>query len=253
MNALLNRRSLRLIATALSAGLGSGLTAGPAVQARPSPMSINQGPFAALSSPAPGVVCDRAANSCYDRNGISLPLTRQHLGPWAEWQLARQQAGRPVATVFQLSDGSLCDLRSQTCWSDAYSRRQVARELSEQLFGRMQEGREVVRFEGLCNLMRGNRAVYDGPCSMRHVANNERDVSRYVVRQPDGSRFIFSDRGGRLEVSDGERSWPVTFVDHGYTGLFRWRDMTLVATREHGALPLGRPQRDGITRLFRDR
>ncbi|MFO8239345.1 MAG: YcgJ family protein [Prochlorococcaceae cyanobacterium] len=237
----------------LLASLGAGLIAAPAAQARAWPMAQAQAPLTTLSSPGPGVICDHSTSSCYDRNGISLPLTRQHLGSWAEWRLARQLAGRPLAPEFQLSDGSLCDLRSQTCWSDGYGRSQVARELSEGLFGPVHGEREVARFEGLCNLVNGSRPVYDGPCSLRRVANAERGVTRYVVHQPDGSRYTFSDRSGRLEVSDGERSWPATFVDHGYTGLFRWRDVTLVATRDHGALPLDRPQSEGVAQLFRDR
>ena len=237
----------------LVAALGAGLIAGPAAQARPAPMTLAQSQSAAVSSPAPGVICDRGTSSCYDRNGVSLPLTRQYLGSWAEWRLTRQLAGRPVATEFRLSDGSLCDLRSQTCWSDGFGQRQVSRDLSQRLFGQEQGGREVDRFDGLCNLVKGGRPVYDGPGSLRRVANSERGVTRYLVRQPDGNRYTFSDRSGRLEVSDGERSWPATFVDHGYTGLFRWRDMTLVATREHSALPLNRAQSDGITQLFLNR
>jgi hypothetical protein len=236
--------------------LGAGLIAAPAAQARPWTMAQAHPPLASLSSPAPGVVCDRNTSSCYDRNGLSLPLTRQHLGAWAEWRLARRLAGQPQVPQFQLSDGSLCDLRSQLCWRDGYGRRQVAQELSQELFGSRpsaQGERQVDRFEGLCNLVKGNRPLYAGPCSLRRVANSERGVTRYVVHQPDGNRYIFSDRSGRLEVSDGERSWPASFVDHGYTGLFRWRDMTLVATREHGALPLSRAQSEGISQLFLDR
>lgn len=208
-----------------------------------------------IGSPAPGVVCDAVTRICYDGNGVSLPLTRQHMGSWAEWRLARQLSGQPLPTEFRLSDGSLCDVRARTCWSEAFGRRTVATQLSDQLFrsGNAADQREVHRFAGLCNLMRGNRELYSGVCALRRVANSERGVTRYVVRQPDGSQLTFSDRSGRLEVSDGDRSWPATFVDHGLTGVFRWRDMTLVATREHPALPLGRRQSDGISQLFMER
>ncbi|MEO1003391.1 MAG: YcgJ family protein [Cyanobacteria bacterium J06638_7] len=229
----------------LAAALAAALMPSPAAQARALPL-------ASVTSPAPGVLCDRGTSVCYDPNGPSLALTRQHLGSWAEWRLARQLAGRPVPADFRLSDGSLCDLRSQTCWSDGFGRRQVSRELSERLFAQAHSAREVTRFEGLCNLVKGGRQLYDGPCSLRRVANSERGVNRYVVRQPDGSRYTFSERSGQLEVSDGERSWPASFGDHGHTGLFRWRDLTLVATREHSALPLGRAHSEGISQLFLD-
>lgn len=248
MTSVLLRRGLPLLAATLAASLVPA-----AAMARPYPSARAQPSPLAMDSPAPGVICDRGSSACYDRNGASLPLTRQHLGAWAEWRLGRQLAGRPAPAEFRLSDGSLCDLRSQTCWSDGDGRRLVSRQLSEQLFAEASAEREVTRFDGLCNLVKDGRALYDGPCSLRRVANSERGVTRYVVRQPDGSRYSFSDRSGRLEVSDGERSWPATFVDHGYTGVFRWRDMTLVATREHAALPLGRVQSDGIAQLFLDR
>ncbi|MCP9928648.1 YcgJ family protein [Cyanobium sp. CH-040] len=209
----------------------------------------------AISSPAPGVICDTATRICYDGSGVSLPQTRLHMGSWAEWRLARQLSGQPAPTEFRLSDGSFCDVRARTCWSEAFGRRTVATQLSEQLFAGAGIGgqREVNRFAGLCNLMRGSREMYSGVCALRRVANSERGVTRYVVRQPNGSQLTFSDRSGRLEVSDGDRSWPATFVDHGLTGVFRWRDMTLVATREHPALPLGRLQSDGISQLFMER
>ncbi len=159
MTSVLLRQGLPLLA----AGLGTGLLHSPAALALPYPMALAQSPPAAMGSPAPGVICDRGTSICYDRNGASLPLTREHLGSWAEWRLARQLAGRPLPPEFRLSDGSLCDLRSQTCWSDGYGRRQVSRQLSEQLFARMQGDREVTRFDGLCNLAKDGRPVYDGP------------------------------------------------------------------------------------------
>jgi hypothetical protein len=73
-----------------------------------------------------------------------------------------------------------------------------------------------------------------------------------VVAQPDGRRFNFSNRSGRLEVSDASGTWPVTFFDHGYTGVFRWRDMTLVATREHRGLRKSRDTRVLMDQLFLD-
>jgi hypothetical protein len=50
----------------------------------------------------------------------------------------------------------------------------------------------------------------------------------------------------------------VDFRNHGYSGVFRWNEMTLVATREHNLLPLARTRSgsssagsgDEIERLF---
>jgi hypothetical protein len=44
----------------------------------------------------------------------------------------------------------------------------------------------------------------------------------------------------------------VAFFDHGYTGVFRWRDMTLVATREHRGLRQSRDNRVVMDQLFLD-
>lgn len=35
---------------------------------------------------------------------------------------------------------------------------------------------------------------------------------------------------------DATGTWPVELIDHGYTGVFRWSNMLLVATREHSQM-----------------
>lgn len=112
--------------------------------------------------------------------------------------------------------------------------------------------REVTTYEGRCTLLEGSRLLHEGDCSLRLVERNN-GVTRYVVTQPDGRRFNFSDRSGRLEVRDATGTSPVAFIDHGYTGVFRWRNLTLVATRENRGLRRGRSSSDGIGELFSDR
>jgi hypothetical protein len=40
--------------------------------------------------------------------------------------------------------------------------------------------------------------------------------------------------GGGFQIRDGfGGTWPVTFIDHGNTGIFRFGDYKLVATQEN--------------------
>ncbi|MBE9172659.1 hypothetical protein IQ216_06020 [Cyanobium sp. LEGE 06143] len=238
--------TLRLSTTAAvaAASAGLGLLAGAA-------------PAAAmprwLSSPEAGVVCDQRAQTCFSSKGVSLEETRRQFGSQAARRLQTSLIGRPVPQEFQLTDGSLCSLRAETCWERGSDRQRVERELTRVLFGRVSRNdREVTTYEGRCTLAQGSRLLHDGDCSLRLVERSN-GVTRYVVTQPDGRRFNFSDRSGRLEVRDATGTSPVTFIDHGYTGVFRWRNLTLVATRENRGLRRGRSSSDGIGELFSDR
>jgi hypothetical protein len=207
-----------------------------------------------VASPSKGVLCDRSSQICYDRQGISLGLTRQYFGSTAERKLMAELAGRPMPKEFRLSNGAVCGLQAQLCWSDGFSKRQISRDLTIALFGSLPANiggdKEVTNYGGFCTLAQGGRQLYDGPCALRRVSRDSSGLTRYVVEQKDGRRFNFSNRSGRLEVSDGSGEWPVAFFDHGYTGVFRWRDMTLVATREHRGLRQSRDNRVVMDQLF---
>jgi hypothetical protein len=80
----------------------------------------------AVFSPEPGVICDRKAQFCADAQGISLGLTRAHLGPQAEeTMLARiREAGGPAnydLTWFGLSNGVDCKTRDKVCHTGKHS------------------------------------------------------------------------------------------------------------------------------------
>jgi len=212
--------------------------------------------YDSVSSPSKGVLCDRAGQICYDRQGISLGLTRQYFGPTAERKLMGELSGRPMPREFRLSNGAVCSLQQELCWSDGFAKRQISREMSRDLFGTttaaVNNDREVIRFSGFCTLAQGGKQLYDGPCGLRRISRDSSGITRYVVAQQDGRRFNFSSNTGRLEVNDSSGTWPVAFFDHGYTGVFRWRDMTLVATREHRGLRQSRDNRVVMDQLFLD-
>ncbi|SBO44377.1 YcgJ family protein [Cyanobium sp. NIES-981] len=207
-----------------------------------------------VSSPAAGVICDAAAQSCYTRDGASLQETRRYFGPQAERQLWGELIGRRPSQEFSLSNGTRCNLKATTCWVESNGRRRTEREMTRDLFGSVaRNDREVTTYEGRCTLVQGSSVVlHNGDCSLRLVERSN-GVTRYVVMQPDGRRFNFTDRRGRLEVTDATGTSAVTFIDHGYTGVFRWSNLTLVATRENQGLNRGRLTSDGIGDLFGER
>ena len=198
-----------------------------------------------LQSPAPGVVCDamglRGSGVCYDSQGVSLAMTGRHLGRRAEAQLRAYLASNPAPQEFRLSDGSVCSVPQRTCWEDGWSKGNVSQRLTRQLFrpGDAAPGATASRpptasrETGLCSLSRGGRPLFDGACDLRQV---QREGSlRYRVRLNNGTTYLFTTRNGTVTIADDFGStWPVSFVNHGATGIFRWADMTLVATQTAG-------------------
>jgi hypothetical protein len=200
----------------------------------------------AVRSPAPGVLCDamglRGSGVCYDKNGVSLPLTARHLGSRAEAQLSNYLAGNPAPREFRLSNGTVCSVPQRTCWEDGWSKRNVAQRLSQELFTSASSGSATTegrppapgKDTGLCSLSRAGRPLFDGPCDLRQV-NRGDGVTRYRVRLNNGTSYLFTNRNGTVSIADDFGStWPVTHVNHGVTGIFRWADMSLVATQTAG-------------------
>jgi hypothetical protein len=200
----------------------------------------------AVQFPAPGVLCDakglRGSGVCYDKNGVSLPLTGRYLGSRAEAQLSNYLAGNPAPREFRLSNGTLCSVPERTCWEDGWSKRNVAQRLSRELFTPATSGSATTegrppspgKETGLCSLSRTGRPLFDGPCDLRQV-NRGDGVTRYRVRLNNGTSYFFTNRNGTVSIADDFGStWPVTHVNHGVTGIFRWSDMSLVATQTEG-------------------
>jgi hypothetical protein len=197
----------------------------------------------AVQAPAPGVLCDamglRGSGVCYDKNGVSLPLTGRYLGSRAEALLKAYLAGNPTPREFRLSNGTVCSVPERTCWEDGWSKRNVAQRLSRELFTSATSGSTTTdgrpstpsKETGLCSLSRAGRPLFDGACDLRQV-NRGDGVTRYRVRLNSGTTYLFTNRNGTVSIADDFGStWPVTYVNHGVTGIFRWADMSLVATQ----------------------
>jgi hypothetical protein len=217
--------------TAVLAGIALPLLAQGAAMAQP----------AGLAYPEQGVVCDSVGQVCYDSYGPSIGITQINYGPGAANNLQRNLS-QTNNRDFRLSTGQACSVSQRLCWDDGWGQRIVARGLTQQLFGTsnagVQPGRpQVVRDTGLCSLSRGGMRVYDGPCQLKQVMQGSEN--KYVVQLQNGNRYVFVRQGSSYVISDGfGGNWPVTFVDHGATGVFRFGDYKLVASQSSGGRPL---------------
>ncbi|MBM5802638.1 MAG: hypothetical protein FJ078_00730 [Cyanobacteria bacterium K_DeepCast_35m_m2_155] len=197
-------------------------------------------PGQTLLFPSAGVVCDQPAQRCFDSMGLSLGLTRQYFGAFAEQNAQRDLGGRRPAAVFSLSNGSRCDVRQLTCWSgNDFGQPSINRQLTSQLFGGMPGPNPDPSpqpapsgYTGQCRLMRGISNVFNGACAL----NEERQgyQPRFEVQFQNGPRYVFEQSGGGYQIADGMGGrWPVQFSDNGRSGQFRWADMVLQVTQNN--------------------
>ncbi len=201
-----------------------------------------------ITFPQSGVICDRGTRICYDRGGISLPLTRREFGNRAEQDLVRKLSGRPSPREFQLSTGEVCDLRRQTCWDDGWRQSNVSYRLSGQLFGLSAgPGRpgnpswtRANTTNGFCDLSQRGRRIFSGRCELmqRPTASG----TAYRVDFRDGRQYSFYNRQGRLVMVDATGTWPVDYSLAGNGGRFRWGSFELLASqsRDGGTNPVRR-------------
>jgi hypothetical protein len=195
-----------------------------------------------ISRVANGVICDRVSAICFDRQGPSIGLTKEYLGSTAALRLTANLSGRPTPSEFSLSNGSFCSVTKATCWIN--NRRDRLNEtLTRELYPNSPALQSnVTKSVGLCSLTQRGRGIYDGSCELRLVSREPGDISRYSVTTNDGRKYIFKRSGSTFVLEDATGTWPVQFINHGYTGVFRWSDITLVATRQHSLLNPQQPQ-----------
>jgi hypothetical protein len=211
------RRSALTLAAALQLMIGGSAIAQPA----------------GLTYPRSGVVCDSVGKVCYDSYGPSIGITADVYGKKAGNQLTRNLS-QSNSRDFRLSTGQACSVARRTCWNDGWAERVVAPGLTNQLFGsNLRPGQaQVARDTGLCSLSRAGQRVYDGPCLLKQVRQGGQN--RYEVQLQNGNNYVFQQIGGQFQIRDGfGGTWPVTFIDHGNTGIFRFGEYKLVATQEN--------------------
>jgi len=196
-----------------------------------------------ITYPKAGVVCDQVGQTCYDSYGPSIAITKIYFGQFAAERLLQNRRGS-TNNDFRLSSGQACSIQKRTCWDDGWGEKNVARGLTKQLFSSNQNAsnassssgnRQVSTDTGYCSLSQGGRRVFDGPCLLKQVSKGDRN--RYKIQLQNGTTYVFKDNGsGNFAITDSfGGSWPVTFVDHGNTGVFRFANYKLVATQNSGS------------------
>ena len=71
-----------------------------------------------VTSPEPGIICDKKAGFCADSQGISMAFTKQFLGEKAEKKLLAM--GEFDMTTFTLTNGVHCDINAKKCTVSKY-------------------------------------------------------------------------------------------------------------------------------------
>ena len=201
------------------------------------PPAANQsgGGLQGLQTPRAGIVCDPGSSPvCYDQAGLSLGLTREYFGTFAEQTALRNLGGQAPPRQFRLSNGSACDLNARTCWSDGWDRRQVNVALSNQPFGSANgtgTGAASTQTRAAqCRMTRWFKSLYNGNCELRE---NRTSKGRLLeVSLQDGNIYSVSKpRGGGYQLSDVKgNSWPVNVNDQGRSVSFTWSDRVLTVT-----------------------
>ncbi len=211
-----------------------------------------------LLTPRAGVACDPSTKTCYDQSGLSLGLTRDYFGSYAEQTALRNLAGQMPPQQFRLSTGSSCDVTARTCWNDVWSRQQVNTALTNQLFNPAGIGStpstdyqtsSTETRQAQCTISRWFQTLVRGNCEVRETTNN---LGRLLeVNLQDGSRYtITRRRTGNFELTDPQgKIWPLQVRDQGQTVSFSWSDRTL-SVRDQGTTTSAQSLGDLINRLL---
>ena len=211
-----------------------------------------------LQTPRAGVACDPSTKTCYDQSGLSLGLTREYFGSYAEQAALHNLAGQMPPQQFRLGTGSFCDGTARTCWNDGWSRQQVNTALTNQLFspggigGNPSTDYQTSSTEtrqAQCTVRRWLQTLVRSSCDVRETTNN---LGRLLeVNLQDGSRYrITRPRTGNVELTDPQgKIWPLQVRDQGQTVSFSWSDRTL-SVSDQGTTSSGQGLGDLINRLL---
>ena len=193
-----------------------------------------------IAFPREGEVCDQVGQVCYDSYGPSIGITKIYFGQFAADRLS-QNLSNSTSRDFRLSSGQACSVEKRTCWNDGWSAQKKAKRLTKQLFGESAvqpapvPQKQVAQQSGFCSLSEAGRPLFDGPCDLKQVVKGNN--SRYRIHLGNGNTYVFTNKGGHsYTITDSfGGKWPVTFVDHGNTGVFRFANYKLVATQNDGS------------------
>ena len=78
------------------------------------------GPKGSVYSPEQGILCDRQAGFCVDREGISLGFTKEYLGQSNQDKWSNRISGDYDTARFSFSNSVYCDVTVGQCWTNKY-------------------------------------------------------------------------------------------------------------------------------------
>ena len=256
-------KAFALLSTVVVIGGTSGIAAAQ-------PRGAQPGGSAALQFPAAGVICDGGNQLCFNRNGLSVGLTRTYYGAFAANNAERSLDGRPPSPQFRLSNGVICDAISAACWTNGWGQRVINRPLTDQLYGGNGDGwnpnnqgwrpnpnpypapqPSPTKATGLCRLNRGAQELFNGSCDLRELQQGY--TKRFDVVLANGARYSFDNNDGIFAIADGSGGrWPVSYSDQGNGAVFRWQDYTLSTRQQaiHGKTSTGRTIGKVLEALF---
>lgn len=195
--------------------------------------------LAQVSMPIRGVICDKRGQVCYDSQGLSLGLTQQYFGNQAVQNVMNQLRGGPSPKEFRLSNGVACSSVMRTCWSDGWNRTTVDPSLTYQLYGSNSSGSSAgasitpEQAGGFCTINRAGMQLFSGGCQLKKITRGNK--TRFEAALANGQTFTFVSRDGNFVIQDNSGgTWPVQFENRGTTGVFRWSEFQLIATRTTG-------------------
>jgi hypothetical protein len=201
-------------------------------------------PMAARAvDPRAGVIGDAPRQVFFDREGLTIGLTRHYDRAGSSNRLLAQLSGSPPQREFQLSSGQLCEGNQQHCWDRGWRRRNVNPLLSRQIFGPSPTtgpamgtapvSQRPPAGELQCELLQRGLTVFKGLC--RLYRQNETVWQYYVVQMDNGKLYRFQRRASQLVLSDATGTWPVFISDRGNAVQFRWANRLLEVSRPRQA------------------
>lgn len=88
-----------------------------------------------ITMPESGAACNGINQLCYERNGLSLPLTGRYFGQYAERTAQQNFSYRLPLRRFELSTGMFCQTDQALFWRQDNGQRVRAARIAEQVFG----------------------------------------------------------------------------------------------------------------------
>ena len=197
-------------------------------------------PAAALASevysPGPGAVCDKVGKACFDKEGLSIGITKDEFGQEAADKVANsiEEAGDNWdPTSFTMSNGVSCNTTKKVCDdSSGHFDKQFTKDLfGEEAVENVQSNVTKASIEGHCKLYnkKSDNNKYKGACLIKQKMSA--DMNEYMIEFSNGDKYTFtqSSEGYQVQTPEGMNKNMATMTDHGDKAVFKWGKWRLTA------------------------